>query len=530
MLSSKFTFSLIAIAALFASGSGIMAQDAYAREDPTFTAAHINTTATKLSFDFNLNGTLRVLDWSLKASSTAVAGSPLTEVAITNITNGTTSGSVCGAATGQTDGVCETAYSSLASAKNKLDSGAGGFGLINNSQTIILVHDAIDTDSTYFINYTGDVALNNNNLIPGTSLVHNVQGGVGFGGVNAAGVSFLKIGTNATASDQIPPSVVSAKKTGPKQIEVLMSETVGNINSTGIDFTLTGLHDSVVSSLIANNGTNTIYLTTRNLIDPITDTPTITLSYNSDADGDGHGIDKWITDAIDSTRYTNSGAAQSAEWVLSGHGNRLLNFTSLVVAYPTDFSPDAEYYPPHIHDEVSVSINSDELYDLKIHDNITSNILAYAGDTISVTVSIGDDYYLSGISRATLITNYDHEPSDMNQYYSTNHDELGQTGLSVYEWNQNTFDQKYDYAGVISWDESIIKIEKRIETYHEFVGPLLIDENELFITYSMTFDDVMSKSQVGIKIIDTNNNYFESFLPFTLEVLPNDTVVITEPA
>ena len=279
------------------------------------------------------------------------------------------------------------------------------------------------------------------------------------------------------------PTAVSAEKFKPKKIAVLMSEPIGNINSTGIDFTLSGLHDSVVSSLIASNGTKTIYLTTRNLIDPINTTPTITLSYNPGLASAGVGVEHWITDAIDSTRYASSGAPQSAEWVLAGHGNRLLNFTSLVVTYPTDFSPDAQYYPPHIHDEVSVSINSDELYDLKIHDNITSNILAYVGDTISVTVSIGDDYYLSGISRATLITNYDHEPSGMNQYYSTNHDELGQTGLSVYEWNQNTFDQKYDYAGVISWDESIIKIDKRIETYHEFVGPLLIDENELIHDY-----------------------------------------------
>ena len=106
------------------------------------------------------------------------------------------------------------------------------------------------------------------------------------------------------------PTAVSAEKTGPKKIAVLMSETVGNINSTGVDFTLSGLHDSVVGSLIASNGTNTIYLTTRNLIDPINDTPTITLSYNSDADGDEHGIDKWITDAIDSTRYANSGVLQ----------------------------------------------------------------------------------------------------------------------------------------------------------------------------------------------------------------------------
>ena len=90
--SSKFTFSLIAITALLISGSGLVTQDAYAREDPTFTAKHINTTATVLTFDFALNGTLRVLDWSLKESSTPVAGEPLTDVTITNIVNGTISG------------------------------------------------------------------------------------------------------------------------------------------------------------------------------------------------------------------------------------------------------------------------------------------------------------------------------------------------------------------------------------------------------------------------------------------------------
>ena len=83
--------------------------------------------------------------------------------------------------------------------------------------------------------------------------------------------------------DWMSPTAVSAEKIGPKKIAVLMSEPVGNINSTGVDFTLSGTIDSVVGSLIASNGTNTIYLTTRNLIDPINDTPTITLSYNSDA-------------------------------------------------------------------------------------------------------------------------------------------------------------------------------------------------------------------------------------------------------
>ena len=197
--------------------------------------------------------------------------------------------------------------------------------------------------------------------------------------------------------------------------------------------------------------------------------------------------------------------------------------TFTIVAITNDAS-----FTPHLHDEVSVSVNSDDVYDLKIHDDIISNILAHVGDTISVTVSIGNDTFLDQISKATLITNYNPRPSDMNKYYSTNHDAMGQTGLSVYEWNQNTFDQNYDYAGVISWDDVIIKIDKRIETYHEFVGPMLISENELFVTYSMTFDDVMPKSQVGIKISDNSYNNFESFLPFTLEVLPSDTVVLVE--
>ena len=60
--SSKFVFTLIAVAALFVGGSGLVTQDAYAREDPTFTAKHINTTATVLTFNINLNRTLRVLD------------------------------------------------------------------------------------------------------------------------------------------------------------------------------------------------------------------------------------------------------------------------------------------------------------------------------------------------------------------------------------------------------------------------------------------------------------------------------------
>ena len=63
--SSKFTFSLIAFAALLVSGSGLVIQDSYAAIDaPEFTCIHINTTATHCTFDQSVNGTLALLDWT----------------------------------------------------------------------------------------------------------------------------------------------------------------------------------------------------------------------------------------------------------------------------------------------------------------------------------------------------------------------------------------------------------------------------------------------------------------------------------
>ena len=71
----------------------------------------------------------------------------------------------------------------------------------------------------------------------------------------------------------------------------------------------------------------------------------------------------------------------------------------------------------------------------------------------------------------------------------------------------------------------LTKLKQRTETYHEYAGPLLIDENELFVTYSMNMNDVKcQKLKLESKVNDANvdNIRSESFLPFTLEVLPND--------
>ena len=198
-------------------------------------------------------------------------------------------------------------------------------------------------------------------------------------------------------------------------------------------------------------------------------------------------------------------------------------------AYAASMGSNLTKYPPHLHDEIKIEINSGAPIIVHISDMNIENIKSNIGDTINVTVSIGDDTYLWNIGESKFITNYAPEPSSMNNYFRTNYDDYNQVGLSVYEWYQTRDDIKYDYDGTISWNEPITEIKPRTETYHAYEGPLLIGEKELLVTYSMNMNKEMPQTQTGLKIADTDNNRSDFILPFTLEVLPNDTITITEP-
>ena len=198
-------------------------------------------------------------------------------------------------------------------------------------------------------------------------------------------------------------------------------------------------------------------------------------------------------------------------------------------AYAATTGSNLTKYPPHLHDEIKIEINSETPIIVHISDMAIENIKLNIGDTIYVTVSIGDDTYLWNIGESKFITNYAREPSDMNNYFKTNYDDYNQVGLSVYEWYQNRDDIKYDYDGTISWNEPITEIKPRTETYHAYEGPLLFGEKELLVTYSMNVNKEMPQTQTGLKIADVDNNRSDFILPFTLEVLPNDTITIPEP-
>ena len=496
--SSKFAFTLIAVAALFVGGSGIMGQDAYAREDPTFTAIHLNTTATKLTFDFNLNGTLRVLDWSLKESSTATPGDALTDVTITDITNGTTSGTVTTA-----NGLAITSYSSTATAANKLNSGgAGTFGFANGTSTIVLVHDAINTDSTYFINYTGDVNLNNNVLAPGGALKHeaaNHAAGTGQGGsFNNAVTSFLKIKTNATAVDWISPSVVSAEvtKKNPSQVVVKMSEPIANVNATAIAFSMTtggGGNAAVPATTLLANGTQYLYV---NLQNPARTGDDLTLTY---ATGNT-GYHYWITDAINSERWGGSTKATTSTG--GGVGNRVANFTVTVTNWiPIGLYGNDDCYDCSAPTVEAVQVSLDGSTPVTVTDDNPVQINAGTGDTVSVMVTVADNVGADTMTFAGLYTNFGDAPD--NLYYANNFDSFKSMSTSYYEWNARGDDTAFGNTDAITWDAATATVNPdRTQT----------------ITYTMTINDSMDSSQVWVDLGDMSNNYGKSALPITLEV------------
>jgi len=194
----------------------------------------------------------------------------------------------------------------------------------------------------------------------------------------------------------------------------------------------------------------------------------------------------------------------------------------LTLGFPLNevFGSNSISFPPHIHDEVIVVLNSDEEFNLNLKDKVITNISSTVGDTIDITISVGDDTFLENIYQITLITNFAKKPSGMNNYFANNYNDYRQVGLSVYEWNHHRGDIKYSHDETISWNEPTVKDKQRTETYHDYVGFLLFDEKELLVTYHMNINKVMDQTQVTAQIIDLSNEKTNVVLPFTLEVFP----------
>ena len=503
---------IITVTALLFSGSAMLNQDAFAAIDaPEFTCKHINTTATHCTFDQSVNGTLAILDWTIRNTSTITAGDILTNaqgadgttITITNIQNSTSAG------------IGQTAPGTV-DKKTGVSSGTGvvGLGYINGTD-FVMIHSAIKSDETYFINYTNNAASLADSFRQFGQIHANEQAGVGAGGqggsvgtcvVEAAGCKYLKIGSNATAADWMVPTATSAEiiKSNPKQIKVLMSEPIHNQNSTVADFTIntTGgqTYAPSISSIEAGNGTNYLYI---NLKTPATPADVLSVTYNSAA-GTAIGISHWITDAINTSKYTTSGATDTAIHLETGHGNRLANYTDLSVTNWLeigmfgDVTTCYDCTPPTVTD---VKIALDSSTPIKVTDDNKVNINAGIGDTVSVMVTVADNLGADTIPFAGIYTNFGETPD--NLFYANNFDSAKQMSTSYYEWNARGDHIAFDNNGAVTWTDATAKVNS--------------DRSQTF-TYTMIINDSIESSQVWVDIGDKVGNYAKLALPITLEV------------
>jgi len=514
--SSKFTFTLIAIAALFVGGSGVMVQDASATiTAPEFTAKHLNTTATHITFNQAVNGTLALLDWTIKGhscespclvNSNAVAGSSLTDYEITNVANSTDTG--IGLTVPSTGDASDVATSS--------GTGVVGLGFINGTD-IVLIHAAIPSDAAYFVNYTNNAASLADEINQYGQIMSLEQAGIGCCGhtVETPGVKFLKIGSNDTAVDWIVPTATSAEvlESNAKQIRILMSEKVGNHNSTLADFTLartSGLgagsggeygYDFTSTVFAASNGTNYLYV---DLLKPVAAGDVLTILYNPGVVG-AVGVEHWITDAIDTTRYASSGVPQSTEWLAAGHGNRLANFTALSITNwiqpGFDWDGTGICYDCSAPTVTAVQVSLDGSTPVTVTNDNAVQINAGNGDTVSVMVTIADNIGADTITFAGLYTNFGDTPD--NLFYANNFDSFKQMSTSYYEWNARSDDTAFGNTDAITWDAATATVNPdRTQT----------------ITYTMTINDSIESTQVWVDLGDMSSNYAKSALPITLEV------------
>jgi hypothetical protein len=502
---SKLTFSLIAVFALFISGSAMLTQDASAFNAPEFTCNHINTTATHCTFNMSVNGTLRIVDWGIRDITTNTTNIPFgnidyTTYAISNIANSTNTG------------IGLTVPSAEDVAVSNAPAGiTDGLGFLNGTDFVI-IHAAIPSDAAYYINYTNAPATG----VAGAA----IAGGFGAfhtsnpadGGVEGEGSltnKILKIGSNATAADWMSPTITSAEilKSNPSQIKILMSETVAVVNSTHTGFTLNtlgGANDAVTSSISGSaNLTNYIYL---NLQNPATHSDVITLNYSSDDntftgnDDDNDAGNHWITDALNSLRW----AQTSTDIDSNGVGNRLANITSITVTnwIPIGFYGDVttcyDCIAPTVTD---VKVSLDSSTPITVNDDNKVHINASIGDTVSVMVTVADNLGADTIPFAGIYTNFGNTPD--NLYYANNFDSAKQMSTSYYEWNVRDADTAFDNNGDITWDDATAKVNS--------------DRTQTF-TYTMTINDEIESSQVWVDIGDKVGNYAKISLPITLEV------------
>ena len=155
------------------------------------------------------------------------------------------------------------------------------------------------------------------------------------------------------------------------------------------------------------------------------------------------------------------------------------------------------------------------------------------GDTITITLNVQDDLGPDNIKQVSMYTNYGERPSDMNLFYANNFNAKNEISQSFYHWYPNNDDVAYGYDDTIQWkyvsgyttnaDYSELTKDRISISVGDLIHEASTSQDErLVVSFTATFNEMMSKSNVKVKLVDYNSLYDIVTLPFTIQVGNSD--------
>ena len=115
---------------------------------------------------------------------------------------------------------------------------------------------------------------------------------------------------------------------------------------------------------------------------------------------------------------------------------------------------------------------------------------------------MSDDRGSSNVSNVSLYTNFAPFTDDLNRYYANYFNISNDVSQSYYTWMKNTDDIMYDPKNIITWESNVSEV----------------DAHKASATFTMTFNEGMSMSEVVVKGVDSNGLSFRVILPISIHV------------
>jgi hypothetical protein len=212
------------------------------------------------------------------------------------------------------------------------------------------------------------------------------------------------------------------------------------------------------------------------------------------------------------------------------------------VADPVNTGADCYDCTPPVLQNAHITISSNDYVVATGDDPI--HITANVGDKVTILLNVTDNISVDTIPFAGLYTNYQEKPSDMSAFYANNFDKWKHVSTSFYEWNIRSDDVPYDYDGTISWSKNTPTIVTAVPSWNKntptIVTDVITEDNFKFknkdqntveyfmMPFTFTMSNSMEESTISAKIYDYAGNRLHVTLPVTLEIIPKETVVLSD--